>query len=251
MPMPNTRPHTIIPAELAMYKRSRLQFCQAIGECASRPQNISYMVGEGIVELLQPLLTDTELPIRSNSVCCLSRMANHSSAVATRLVELKAHETMLSELLAERNAESMLYRRAVMQALKAISKHSAECAAHIVKCGGLTAFLVSLHDSDVLLREAACCGVGSIVRSSPEMANSALQQGAAALLVQCLKQNELNLKQVATLTLGDIARYSADHAQAIVDAGAVELLVGMVDLMDVKLKVDANAAARYQMQVKW
>lgn len=222
--------------ELALYKRARLQFCQVIGECASRPQNIAYMLNEGVVELLLPLLTDNELPIRSNSVCCLSRMANHSAAVAAVLVERNVPETMLSELNAERN-QNGLYRRAVLQALKSISKHSPALATNIVECGGLSAFLVCLQDPDVLLREAACCGIGSIVRSSAEMADAALRQGAAALLVQCVQQNELSVKQVATLTLGDIARYSAAHAQSIRDAGAVQLLVRMVDQSDVKLKV--------------
>lgn len=223
-----------------MYKRARLQFCHVIGDCASRTQNIAYMLNEGVIELLRPLLTDAELPIRTNSVCCLSRMANHSAAAAAAIVELNVPETILSELNAERN-QNALYRRAVLQALKSVAKHTPELAAHIVKCGGLSAFLVCLQDPDVLMREAACCGIGSIVRSSASMADAALQQGAATLLVQCMQQSELSVKQVVTLTLGDIARYSAAHAESIREAGAVQQLVRLIDQPDVKLKVMLRA----------
>lgn len=194
------------------------------------------MENEGVIELLQPLLTDPEMAIRSNSVCCLSRMANHSARVANELIERRIPETMLRELIVERN-NNLHYRRAVLQALKAISKHSEETAAQIVECGGLSACLVCMEEQDVLLKEAACCGIGCIVRSSAHLAMTAVEQGAATLLVLCLQMNELNIKQVATLALGDIARHSPAHAKKIVDAGAVGSLVRMVDHTDSKLKV--------------
>lgn len=225
-----------VATELIQYNRARLKFCQVIGECASRPQNIPFMQNEGIVELLYPLLTDPEMAVRSNSVCCLSRMSNHSAKVAAELIERKVPEIMLRELILERN-NNMHYRRAVMQALKAISKHSEDTAARIVECGGLSACLVCLEDQDTMLKEAACCGIGCIVRSSGHLAMTAVKQGAATMLVLCLQLNELNIKQVATLALGDIARHSALHAKAICESGAVGSLVRLVEQSDTKLKV--------------
>lgn len=222
--------------EVLQYQRARLKFCQIIGECASRSQNIPYMENEGVIELLQPLLTDPELAIRSNAVCCLSRMANHSAQVARQLIARKVPETMLRELINERN-NNLHYRRAVLQALKAMAKHSPETANLIVDCGGLSALLICLEEKDVLMKEAACCGIGSIVRQSSELAMDAVSQGAATLLVLCLQLNEVNIKQVATLALGDIARHSAKHAKAVCDAGGAISMMTLVDNLDIKLKV--------------
>lgn len=110
------------------------------------------MENEGIVELLQPLLTDPELAIRSNAVCCLSRMANHSLRVASDMIARKVPEILLRELISDRN-NHLHYRRAVLQALKAMSKHSSETAGQIVECGGLSACLICLEEPDVLVSE--------------------------------------------------------------------------------------------------
>lgn len=184
-----------------------------------------------------PLLTDPELAIRSNAVCCLSRMANHSDQVARQLIDRKVPETILRELINERN-NNLHYRRAVLQALKAMAKHSPETATLIVECGGLSALLICLEEKDVLMKEAACCGIGSIVRQSSELAMSAVSQGAATLLVLCLQLNEVTIKQVACLALGDIARHSPRHAQAVCDAGAAGSLMCLLESLDVKLKVN-------------
>lgn len=52
---------------------------------------------------MQPLLCDPELVIRSNAVCFFGRMANHSVAVATELLERQIPQIMLRELLMDRN----------------------------------------------------------------------------------------------------------------------------------------------------
>lgn len=77
-------------------------------------------------------------------------MANHSAKVATELVQRKVPDIMLQELIMDRN-NSAHFRRAVMQSLKGIAKHSLELAAHIVESGGLSAFLICLEDNDAMV----------------------------------------------------------------------------------------------------
>lgn len=97
-----------------------------------------------------PLISDPELAVRTNAVCCFSRMSNHSATVAAQLIDRNVPEIMLRELIMERN-KNVHFRRAIMQALKGMAKHSAVMAARIVDCGGLSAFLICLEDSDVLV----------------------------------------------------------------------------------------------------
>lgn len=119
-----------------------------ICDCVSRPNNLNYIANEGIIDLLLPLIGDPELAIRSNAVCCFSRMANQSDKIAVQLINRNVPELILRELVMDRN-NNVHYKRAVMQALKGIAKHSNETAKRIVDCGGLSAFLICLEDTDV------------------------------------------------------------------------------------------------------
>lgn len=245
--------------ELLLYQQARLKFSQVICDCAGRSVNLSHIANEGILELLLPLIGDPELAIRSNAVCCFSRMANHSPIHAAQLLNRHVPELMLRELVMERN-NNVHYKRAIMQALKNIAKHSETSAKRIVECGGLSAFLICLEDPDIRVRnftnrmighifckavfifkfqlkEAACCGIGCISRLSSALAMTAVSQGAVKLLVNDLQQNEASLKYVATLALGDIARHSANHAKVICQAGGLLHLSKCIDHLDTKLKV--------------
>lgn len=119
-----------------------------ICDCASRSNNLNHIANEGIIDLLLPLIGDPELAIRLNAVCCFSRMVNHSADLAVHLIDRHVPELILRELVMERN-NNVHYKRAVMQALKGIAKHSEETAKRVVDCGGLSAFLICLEDTDV------------------------------------------------------------------------------------------------------
>lgn len=77
-------------------------------------------------------------------------MANHSAEIAVQLINRQVPEQILRELVMDRN-NNVHYKRAVMQALKGIAKHSLETAKQIVDCGGLSAFLICLEDPDVMV----------------------------------------------------------------------------------------------------
>lgn len=77
-------------------------------------------------------------------------MANNSIKTATILVEKSAPQLMLRELIDERN-NHILLKRAILQSLKSMAKHTPELANQIVQCGGLSAFLVCLEEQDVMV----------------------------------------------------------------------------------------------------
>lgn len=53
--------------------------------------------------MIYPLLCDSEMAIRTNAVCCISRMANRSESIARKLVDLRVPEIILKELSLDRN----------------------------------------------------------------------------------------------------------------------------------------------------
>lgn len=77
-------------------------------------------------------------------------MASNSIKIATTLVEKSAPQYMLRELIDERN-NHILVKRAILQSLKSMAKHTPELANQIVQCGGLSAFLVCLEEQDVMV----------------------------------------------------------------------------------------------------
>lgn len=143
----------LIPKNLldfSQYQRARLQFCDAIAEYALKPANVTFLEQNGAIDLILPLITDRELSVRLSATCCLGRMANHSLKCATTLVEKSAPQFMLRELVDDRN-NHILLKRAILQSLKSIAKHTPELANQIVQCGGLSAFLICLEEQDVMV----------------------------------------------------------------------------------------------------
>lgn len=76
--------------------------------------------------------------------------------IAIELCKRKIPQIMLHELVLNRN-NSAHFRRAVMQTLKGISKHSPELAGQIVEFGGLEAFMVCLEDTDAMVKLILSC----------------------------------------------------------------------------------------------
>lgn len=220
---------------LCDYNKARLKFCEMIGNEANSPEAICFMEGNGVTDLLIPLVEDLQLNVRCNAINCLSRMANLSQHVAEQLIERNIPQLILRQFVQERN-NSAFFKRVVMQALTRIAKHSTNNAVAVSEAGGLSSFLCSIEDQNVSVKQMAVTGLGCLVSKSSMIATAAINNGAATLLVMCLQHNELCLKVVTALTIGDLVIHSPDHARAVVESSAVIHLSRALNNIDGKLK---------------
>ncbi|KAG7209975.1 hypothetical protein KM043_011563 [Ampulex compressa] len=220
------------------YQKARLFFVQSVADLAAKPNNIECLEAAGVLDLLQPLLTDIVPSIQHMAAIALGKLTNHDLRVAQAVVK----KDILPQLLNGVEKQNKFYKRAALVVVRSIAKHSSEMASIIVHSVGLDAIVLCLDDFDSGVKEAAAWALGYIARHNKTLAQATIDAGAVPLLVLCLQEPELCLKQISASVLADISKHNNDLAQTVVDTGAIPFLSKAIANPDAKLKRQVMSA---------
>ncbi|XP_063985632.1 sperm-associated antigen 6-like [Diachasmimorpha longicaudata] len=214
------------------YQTARLNFVKTMSDLASRPENINALEVAGVLDLLEPLLSDKKASVQQYAVVALGRLVNFNG----RLAEEVMHRNMIAELIKRVDKQNKFMKKGIMFVLRAISKHSVGMAKAVVDSGGLGTIIVCLDDFDAGVKEAAAWATGYIARHDKNLAETVTDAGAIPLLVLCLQESDLCLKQISASALCDISKHSQTLAQSVAEAGALSFLARSIQNSDAKVK---------------
>ncbi|KAM6971590.1 sperm-associated antigen 6-like [Tautogolabrus adspersus] len=217
---------------LEQYRKSRMQFVQAVADLGSRPENIAILQKAGVISLLRPLIMDVDPSVQQTAALALSHLADHSQDLAEAVVK----DDILPQLVNSLASQNRFYKMAAVFVLRAVAKHSPQLAQSVVACGGVDALVLCLEELDPGVKEAAAWALGYISRHNASLSQSVVDAGAVPLLVLCLLEPELGLKRIAASTLSDICKHTPELAQTVVESGAIAHLAQMILSPDAKLK---------------
>ncbi|XP_011301604.1 sperm-associated antigen 6-like [Fopius arisanus] len=217
------------------YQIARLTFVKTISDLASRPENINALELAGVLNLLEPLLTDKNPSVQQHAVIALGRLVNFN----VRLAEDVIKRNVITGLIKNIDKQNKFLKKAVLFVLRAVSKHSMEMARGVVEAGGLKTIIICLDDFDSGVKEAAAWATGYIARHDKSLSEIVANAGAIPLLVLCLQESDICLKQISASALCDISKHSENLAQLVINSGAISFLARSIQNSDGKLKRQA------------
>ncbi|KAL0484954.1 HEAT repeat-containing protein [Acrasis kona] len=204
------------------YQKSRITFVQTVAELVKQPRNIESMMQKetGVMELLRPLLLDTEPSVQQSAAMALGRLANYSEQLAERVVTSE----ILPQLVYSLSNENKYYKRSAAYVIRSVAVHSPVLAQAVVDSGAVEALVECLSQFDPGVKEAAAV----------ELAQAVVDQDPIPLLLLCAKEPELSLKRIAVQALAHICSHSQELAQAVVDAEGIPDIAPLIENSKVK-----------------
>ncbi|KAF0984456.1 hypothetical protein FDP41_000355 [Naegleria fowleri] len=210
----------------ATYKKARTTFANSVAELVKQPRHIEAMIQQetGMLDLLRPLLLDTDPSVQQNAALALGRLANYSPQLAEKIVASEIVPQLVASIL----KNNKYYQRHAAFVLRAIAKHGPRLAQAVVDSGAVDALVKCLDEFDPLVKESAAYAIGNISMHSPELAQICVDQGCVGLLLTCAQQPEQSLKKVAISSLANICSHTPELAQAVVDAEGIPVITPLI-----------------------
>ncbi|CAD1480126.1 unnamed protein product, partial [Heterotrigona itama] len=214
------------------YQKARLFFVQSIADFSSKTNTIECLEAAGVLDLINPLLTDPIPSIQHTAAIALGKITNNSHRLAQAVIRMD----ILPQLLKNITKQNKFYKKAALFVLRAIARHSPELASMVIQSNGLDTIIICLEDFDSGVKEAAAWALGYIARHNKSLAQIIVDAGAVPLLVLALQEPELCLKQISASALFDISKHNTELAEIVVDAGVIPFLAKALSNPDTKLK---------------
>lgn len=214
------------------YLKARIHFAQQIGDAASRPAQVDFLLKCGALEHLVPLLGDPSVRVQQCAVLAIGRLVNFSFSAARTAIDLQVIPLIISDI----HERSKYFKKSAMFTLRGLAKQSSETATLLLNSGVLDAIVTCIEDFDPSVKESAIWAVGCIVKHSVGNAEAAVSAGVLPYLKMALDEPEICVKQIAVSALSDIARQDLTLAQAVVEAGSVPSLAKCVISPSPRLK---------------
>lgn len=76
---------------------------------STNTENINFMLEQGALDLLIPLVQDPFIAVQQNAITCISRMANTSARVASLLIEQRVHAVLVKLLSNPERGDSVTF----------------------------------------------------------------------------------------------------------------------------------------------
>ncbi|KAM7390610.1 hypothetical protein PAMA_008677 [Pampus argenteus] len=207
---------------------------QVVANCMSDSESVQLInKGGGLTKLMEFVLTPTTPEIQTNTVKCITRVAQSSEN--RKLLHEQDVEKVLVELLSVANDS---VKAATCHAVAAMSLNLAS-KDRVRDLGGIPAVTQLLSSESLALREAATQALSNLTHSNQLNAFAVYEAGGHEFLVQQLRDNCPRTVANAAATLGNMAEQEVIRC-SILSYGAIQTLVEPLKSTDTQVLVNTT-----------